>query len=305
MILGHERQQKFFNEVIKNGTLAHAYLLHGPRCVGKFKVAQSIVKQLFCAVAREGKSCECLSCKNIENFSHPNVIFLDTQRTLVSKKEKRKEIPIEDIRELRRIFSLSSRNVWRVAIIDEAEKLSQEAANAFLKTLEEPGSNTLFLFIAESKEFIPATIVSRTQPVFFSLVPQTILEKFLQSKESSAVRREALLSLAYGRPGLLVAYLSDQSLFERDVMLKSGLEKILKGNIPTIFKLSEKYSQDPQEARKVAENVVRLVRECLIRDMDSQSVQRLKQMYRISELMETTNVNPRLALDALLLAASF
>ena len=142
-LIGHDRQIQFLNSCRTRGTLPHAYLFHGPEHVGKLTIALMLAQSFFCPeVSKDDMRSvcgTCQSCQAIANYRHPSIFFLDTAHTLVSKKENRKEIPIEDIRELKRILSFAPQgNQWRLAIINEAEKMSTEAANAFLKLLEEP-----------------------------------------------------------------------------------------------------------------------------------------------------------------------
>lgn len=302
-IIGHERQIQYLEKALKNGRLAHAYLFHGPESVGKFAVAKYFVGKLNC----------------------PHPIILDLENTLVSKKvprptevgrdggpqglaKKRKDIPIEDIRELKRLFSLSAAgDEWRAAIINEAEKLSPEAADAFLKLLEEPGDKTLFLLVTSSLDLIPPTITSRSQQIRFSEVSGNIISEFLSKKGVGGEEQKEILFLAAGRPGVAVRMMEDRKYLSAQKKLLQVVQGILRNQeLPQAFILTEKVAPDEEMRKKMVEYIVRIVRAGLLRTAPGEMASRLNSMrniVRISEILETTNVNPRLALDSIFIEA--
>ena len=315
MIIGHERQIKYLDKVLKRERLAHAFLFYGPEQVGKRTTALTLAKTLYCKVGEglmEGVCDECSSCRKIDAGVHPAVMLLGREQTLVSKKEKRKEIPIEDIRELKRRFSFAPQgNEWRMAIIDDAHLMSQEAADAFLKMLEEPGERTLFILIAPNRELLPPTISSRAQPLRFALVPDAVLEKkfdglikWAKDKKS----KKEILALAQGRPGIMFSLVKDPELLSGERVLLQNLLSLLKQkNISDIFKLTEEIAGDEEVSRKAVEYMLRILRKELLKSaatgMVSSLLGKIKRIEEVNFIRETTNVNPRLALDILFLTA--
>ena len=229
MILGHERQIKYLETVIKKNRMAHAHLFFGPEHVGKLVIAKMVAKALFCPHAKGGlmNVChKCEACQKIEKNMHPEVIFLDTEHTLVSKKETRKDIPIDDIRELKRVLSFAPHGAaWRVVIINEAEKMSAEAANAFLKILEEPGDLTLIILITSSRELLLPTILSRTQQIGFSLVSDEILKKFLEREKKYGESHEEMLKIAGGRAGVLMRMREEKTFLSEERTFFGAIQK--------------------------------------------------------------------------------
>ena len=313
MILGHERQIEYLNTVLRRGSFAHAYLFCGPEEVGKFTVAK-LVAQFFHCEKQPGSLqnvCgDCAQCRSVEAGLHPQVIFLDEERTLVSKKDKRKDIPIEDIRELKRLFVYAPEgDKWRIALLNHADKMSLESSNAFLKLLEEPGSNTLLILISSSPELLLPTILSRVQILRFSYVSDKVLEDFFSPRIKEASLLKDMLKLADGRIGLMFNFLEDEAIFQKEKNFFDTVCSVLKsGQIPEVLRVSEKISQDDNLRRKGAEVVIRVLREKLLRGVallnNNSSTQGLKEISRTAEIMETTNVNPRLAMDILLLEAA-
>lgn len=281
-ILGHSRQIEYLDKVLKRGRISHAYFFYGPAHVGKFTVAKLFAQKL----------------------GSIDPIILDTKHTLVSKKDQRKDIPIEDIRELKRRLSLAStKDEWRVSIINEAENLSEEATNSFLKLLEEPGENTLFLLISESPELLPPTIVSRCHPIRFSLVPDNLMEPHLKNRIKDELVRKEILLLAAGRPGVAFELAEDKDLFEKEQKFRKMFSAALSGEAHDIFSFTGKIYGDAGLRRKSAEYLIGHLREKMLGNVSREEdfVNRIKKVHEIYTVLETTNVNPRLALDVMFL----
>jgi DNA polymerase-3 subunit delta' len=147
---------------LKRERLAHAYLFVGDRGSGKEDVARELAKAVNCT-AGKGDACdECLSCRKIDAGNHPDVQWIRPE-------SKSRRITIDQIRELMRsIYLKPSEGKMKVAILVDAECLQQEAANAFLKTLEEPAANSTLLLLASSPEQLLETILSRCLRIQFA-----------------------------------------------------------------------------------------------------------------------------------------
>ena len=306
--IGHERQVHYLNISRNKGTLSHAYLFYGPEHVGKLTIALRLAQSFFCSEVKKDdilSVCDvCFSCRAITEYKHPQVIVLDTMHTLVSKKEIRKEIPIEYIRELKRVLSFApSANQWRLVIINEAENMSEEAANAFLKLLEEPGTQTLFILISPHKDLLLPTVVSRTQAIGFSIVSHHAMARMLDERSIVGDKQEEFLLCAGGRPGILItlcedsAFLSEERLLLRDMHAASQ-----KNDLVSLLHISEKISHDAILRSMAIYHIISDLRMRLTSDQfPNDVVKKIKRIDYISHMMDTTNVNPRLACDALFL----
>ncbi len=310
-IIGHKRQQEYFSKILSKGVFSHAYLFYGPAHVGKRMFAEEVAKGLLCEKGRRvlGGCGTCRSCERVASGAHENVVRLGREETLVSKKEKRKEIPIEDIRELRRMASFAvSRDSWRVVIIDEAERMSQEAANAFLKLLEEPPQRTVFFLITSELESMLATIRSRTQGVYFSPVREADIQAFLESEKIPSGRKEEIIRAADNRPGIAVSFVRSEEEFSRGEKRARGVADALRQGVPFFFPFAESVSRDDDERCRVLEEVVRIMRRRLQDAEDPVGrmgiARRIKAIVRISDVMARTNVNPRLSMDRIFFEGS-
>ena len=256
----------------------------------------------------------CQSCRLIENDTHPEVVLLDREHSLVSEKESRKEIPIDDIRKLKRRFCLAAAgDTWRVAIINEAEKMNEEAANAFLKLLEEPGSHTLFILVTAHRESILPTIISRTIQIAFSLISQKELEDFfsigslrLVQGSSFKLKKEYLL-IANGRPGVLVRLIADDVFAKEEMGFLKAMIRLMQDRTPSsLLGFCATLVSDESRRAKALEYIVRGLRKELLgsnasREEKSRIIQKIKRIDRIAALMDTTNVNTKLAMDAVMM----
>lgn len=158
-VKGQEHTVEYLNNAIRNGRLSHAYIFAGPRNCGRSLLARNFAKAVNCGNTENAPCDSCLSCRKIDNGTHPDVKW-------ISKDEKSRQIKIEEIRQLARDVVLKPyEGKVKVFIIVEAELMNIEAANSFLKTLEEPPKNSLLVLIVERPKDLPPTIVSRCQIV--------------------------------------------------------------------------------------------------------------------------------------------
>ena len=159
---------------------------------------------------------KCASCIQVDAKSHPDF-------TLAARPEDKLELPIELIRELIEHLSLKpARGGRKVAILDDADDMNEESANAFLKTLEEPPPGSLLILIggaSPDRQF--STILSRCQVVPFSPLPVKLLQDYLREQGiNDAQLRERLSRMAGGSIGQSLA-LSEPALWEfRATLLK-------------------------------------------------------------------------------------
>lgn len=193
--------------------LPHALLLAGPAGLGKRDFLAAFVKGLLCQQSTDGKPCGvCRSCLLIAAGTHPDVATLSFG--LRKDGVTRSEIVVDQIRDLSARLAMSSQfGGWQVATVDPADAMNAAAANALLKTLEEPTQATLLVLVADEPARLPATIRSRCQRVDF-LVPSR--EVSLAWLASEGVRdAEAALDAAGGNPGMARMWAADGALKQR------------------------------------------------------------------------------------------
>src|ERR1051325_9968022 len=172
-ILGQEYALSLLQKALGSTRLGHAYLFYGPSGVGKRLTALQFAKVLSCHGAAVDACDKCTSCHKIDTGNHPDVVVINPEGT---------SIRIEHIRTLQRQLSYKPYESQRtVVIIDGCESLTPPAANALLKTLEEPPTSALLLLLTSKKDVLPLTIVSRCQQIpFRPLAPSYIRALLLQ-----------------------------------------------------------------------------------------------------------------------------
>lgn len=186
-ILGQERAIQFLKQVMAGKKLPHAYLFVGIPGVGKTTTALALTRAINCQEPVDGEGCgQCPSCRQIMGGNFPDLERIEPDGN---------RIKIEQIRELNRAFGFKPvSGKYRVTIIQQADRMTTEAANAFLKTLEEPpGGNILILNVIEPLDLLQ-TIVSRCQKVPFRPIPVHLIAGWL--KENNHLDEEQSLLLA-------------------------------------------------------------------------------------------------------------
>ena len=199
-ILGHAAELQQLRASSARGRLAHAYVFVGPSGIGKKTFAIELAKCLLCEkhTDAELESCgECPSCQQVAAGTHPDLIrigLLEGKRELLveqfigdkSRGMRGKEGLCHDVS----LKPMSARR--RVALIDDAELLNDESANALLKTLEEPPPNSVLILIATSPDLLLPTIRSRCQVIAFQpLSPEHVRELLLREGVTDDERQAA------------------------------------------------------------------------------------------------------------------
>jgi DNA polymerase-3 subunit gamma/tau len=162
-VISQEHVTRTLQNALEQGRVAHAYLFAGPRGTGKTTTARLLAKALNCERGITGEPCdECQNCRAIAAGRSLDVIEIDAASNR----------GIDDIKELRETVKYAAaQGRYKVYIVDEVHQLSRDAFNAFLKTLEEPPRNVVFVLATTEAHRIPATILSRTQRFDFRPIP--------------------------------------------------------------------------------------------------------------------------------------
>jgi DNA polymerase-3 subunit delta' len=186
--VGHEALVEAFRGVVAGERLAHAYLFAGPVGVGKRAFARTLGKLLLCeGQAKDFQPCgRCPACLQVDAETHPDF-------HVARAPEDAHEFPVELMKEFIGQLALKpARGRYRIAILEDADMLNDESANAFLKTLEEPPPRSLLILVATSVEHQLPTIRSRCQLVRFPPLPAKVLAEALLAEGLVKSREQAL-----------------------------------------------------------------------------------------------------------------
>ena len=212
-ILGQERIIGFLRQALQSEQMPHALLFLGNEGVGKGSTALALAQALNCENRQpDQEACgRCPSCRLFATGGHPDF-------WQISPLEESEQIKIEQIRELRRQVGFHPlAGSWRVVLLKPAETLNEAAANALLKTLEEPPAGNLFILTAIGERDLLPTIVSRCRRLTFGAIPQSILVQELQHQKGLSLEQASLVAaINYGSLGRALAEDLPDLLAKRD-----------------------------------------------------------------------------------------
>lgn len=293
-VIGHRKILDFLNQSIKNGKVSHSYLFVGPDNIGKFRAAQEFISKL-CRV-------ELSSLGN-----NPDISIIEQEGGVG-------DIKINQIRQLKHYLSLSPYELeYKIAILDNVSYLNREAANALLKTLEEPSGKTVLILIASEIKKILPTIISRCQIIrFYPVSEKEMISGFNKVSDNAALIKEAI-ELSAGRPGLVIKMLDDKDYYLERQEILNDLKQLID------YDLVQKFEYVKEIYKEKSANILNewlfYFRENLRYKLGilSESVFKsdfsvnklniiIKKIIFTKNLIEDTNVNNLLAMENLLLA---
>jgi len=292
-IIGNERIAEILEKNYETGKLSHAYLFEGPEHIGKRTLALNFCKLLLNS-----------DKKNI--LENPDLIILNLS-------DGDKQITVEKIRELEKILGLYPYcSKYKIAIIEQAEKMSRAAANAFLKTLEEPNETTILILLSSNSKNVPKTIKSRCRRMKFLPVKRKLLEEFLKNKVDKKSEAERIIEISGYRPGKII------ELLEHREKVGAIMENISKFSV--IIKKSENDKINEAEiiSKDEINEIVNMLdlwaiycRKLLVREYEvcgeskkehlPKIVSRINLINKTKEDILSKNINVRLTLENLLL----
>lgn len=201
--VGHDLEERALADALAGDRMHHAWLLAGPKGLGKATLAYRFARAALGAKGIGPRPLdvdpEDVIARRVTALSHPDLFVL--RRGLNERGKPRREITVDDARELGHFFSLApSEGGMRVAIIDAVDDLNRNAANAILKTLEEPPSRSVLLLVCHAPGAALATIRSRCRRLALRPLSEALVRAAL-----GPTADKALVQLAKGRPGRALA----------------------------------------------------------------------------------------------------
>ncbi len=198
-LIGHQPTLNYFEKMISQGKLHHAYALVGPEHVGKTTLAKHIIAKIFK-----------IPVEKVE--IHPD--FLHVER-IDEEGNLKKDITVEHISSVTsKVMMTPFASSYNAILIEDAHKMNSYAGNALLKTLEEPATPTIFFLLTESTDLLLPTICSRLHPLQLSRVPIDTLCTELQESFGQDPDFEEMIYLSSGLPGFIIKWHEDKESFE-------------------------------------------------------------------------------------------
>lgn len=286
------------NAIVSN-QIAHAYLLAGPRGVGKTSIARIFAKAVNCTDPQHGEPCNaCDMCKKITRGNALDVIEIDGASNR----------GIDQIRQLREeVNFVPAEAKYKVYIIDEVHMLTNEAFNALLKTLEEPPKHVIFIFATTEPHKVPLTIISRCQAFELKLLPPERIEKRLKeicAAEKINASARVLMTIASRARGALrdsivmleqlasykgAARIEEHDLYEimglaSDEMVTGFLQALLEREGRRALEIIADLAERGKDLELFVDELIERSRDWMISKLDGQPVPTEASLDRLIEL---------------------
>ena len=218
-IIGHEQIITHLRSAIALDMVSHAYILNGPEYSGKMMLAEAFAMALQCEGEGEQPCLECRSCRQATDHNQPDIIYVSH--------EKPNTIGVDDIRTQINndivIKPYSSR--YKVYIVDEAEKMNQQAQNALLKTIEEPPAYAVILLLTTNADSFLQTILSRCITLNLKAVKEDVIRDYLMKHyQIPDYQADVCAAFSQGNVGKAVQLASSEDFGE----LKASVLQLVK-----------------------------------------------------------------------------
>ncbi len=289
-IIGHEWAVDLLAGQIAAGVLRHAYLFTGPKGIGRRTLALKFSQAINCPEApAPGQACTtCRTCRQIAAQAHADL-------TVVEAEVEGATLKVDQVREIQRALALAPYAApYRIALLLRFEEAHLSAANALLKTLEEPSPRVVLLLTADSPENLPETILSRCQLLRLRPLPvDQLAGEMVDRWQTEPDQANLLAHLSGGRPGI-AKNLSDEpeALAQRRDWLDDH-NQLIPANRFDRFAFAERAAKDRTETRAMLETWASYWRDIMILCAGSATP-----LTNIDRLAEMQQIADRLDLDA-------
>ena len=263
-IFGQEKPKQILKNSLQNNSVAHAYLFYGQESIGKKQTAIEFAKTLNCPESTEDECFDkCLSCRKIENRTHPDFFFIEPVKSTPAAREA--TIKIDPIRELQRKLAFRPyEGKVKVAVIDDADLMNPQAANSFLKTLEEPPSGTVLVLVSSHPFKLLPTLISRCQAIQFQPLTPENIKKILKENMIEEVVEEKDLNFRTfrSRGSVQKAMVEDiTDIFKIRQEIVNLLETVSFDRMDIVFSHAKSWARQSDQWEMIFSEMMELVRD--------------------------------------------
>lgn len=258
-VIGHLWAVQQLQHAIEHDEVPHALLITGPESIGKMTLALTLVAALMCQ-SEDARPCgQCLACRKLKSGNHPD--FMQ-----VSPEDKTSHLKIDQIREVERFLALTPNESSRkIALISDFERATTGAANALLKTLEEPPKYAHLILIATDADLLLPTIVSRTQEMNLRpLSAKEVAHALVTQWNVDEALADRLARLSGGRIGWAVKAATEPAYYEKMTSALEVLGAVLQQDLPTRFETAQTLADNAAELSDILEHWLVFWRDVLL-----------------------------------------
>lgn len=234
-IVGHEQIIEHLKTAIEMGKVSHAYILNGPDLSGKMMIAEAFARALLCEKQDPDGCGECRSCRQSDDRNNPDIIYV--------KHDKPNTISVDDIRtQLNNDIVIKPySNQYKIYIVDEAEKMNQQAQNALLKTIEEPPAYAVIMLLTTNADSFLQTIRSRCITLNLKSVKNDVIKSYLMTeKKIPDYQADVCAAFAQGVVGKAIKIASSDDFNE---LKESALSLIKRLDDIDLYEMGEAIKQ--------------------------------------------------------------
>ena len=292
-IVGHDRPKQLLQRAIAHHGLGHAYLFFGEDSIGKYLTARTFTQCIQCQTRNHTDPCQqCEGCRAVESNTHPDVQEINADGS---------QIKIDQIRAIQELLIyrplMGNR---KVILMDQADRMNLLAANAFLKTLEEPPNQSLIILISSRPDRLPGTILSRCQPVRFNPPQQEdIIRWALDNRKLPQPEAELIAALSMGKVGVVMTADLDELKTQRNKALDIVSIDALQ-DLQQLFLNAKTFATDAQQWTIIITWVQAWIRDLLI----TRHSLNLKLLINLDRKTELAHQSRQFSVQSLLRAAT-
>ena len=225
-IIGNEEAKDILIKTIKSKNILNSYMFVGEEGIGKKLIAVEFARMILC----ESEDCEnddsCNSCIKFNSNNHPDYFFIE-------KLSDKNSIIIDQIREvIDNVYQKPIESNRKVFIINDCELMTEEAQNAFLKTLEEPPSYTTIILVTSREDMLLNTVVSRCTKIQFNELNDAEMLKYVELNNNINQKTKELIEYANGSIGKLNYIQNNLELFEQ---IENNIHRIVNGKVKSLI----------------------------------------------------------------------
>lgn len=254
-IVGQDETKKSLINAVKNDNVSHCYIFEGPKDMGKYDLSLVFAQSLFCEDFNSEPCNACGDCIKVNSMNHPDLHIINFEEKTI----KREDIDIL----IESIYKKPYEAKKKVYIIKNSHDMTPQAANTFLKTLEEPPKDSVIILLTNNINLLLPTIVSRCQVIKFKDINQNEIRKFLINKYD--IDEEKAFITAYYSKGILnkavnIATGKDYILEKRKEVIEL-FDNIIKSDSGIIFECENYFEEQKDNIDKILEIIMLWIRD--------------------------------------------
>lgn len=269
-LIGQPLATRVLRGAVASGRIGHAYLFLGPAGVGKRDAGRILAKALICeSPPAPGESCDrCRSCRKIDAGTHPDLLQVEPHGKqirlpqITNRKEESEKVGHTPVRSFLALRPGEGKR--KVVIIGQADLLNTEAANALLKSLEEPPDYAVLVLVSENPAGILPTIRSRCQPVSFPPAPLPLVAEALAAEGMPPEQAQLLAALSGGAVGRARELVQDADLARRRMEMQQLLEGLANWDDGTLLERAEGLEKRKEEVPELLDLLLLWLRDALV-----------------------------------------